>query len=231
MHNYQKPGVVYGKRFFDVLFSFLGILLASPIILILIILGLIFMGGHPFSKTVKIGKSAKTFKMILFRTKKPKKQRDDSIISEEERLSGYGKFLKKTKLNRIPLLFHILAGEMSFIGPEALNANQESLVVGRHQARWYVRPGMKSIKDTIKNENLEWIDKLNLELLYVYKISMGLDLKILFNTVDINIKGVWNKISVNYFHKNIIAWINEIKSNSFIFSTLKNPAKMYIGLL
>ena len=205
MHNYQKPGVVYGKRFFDVLFSFLGILLASPIILILIILGLIFMGGHPFSKTVKIGKSAKTFKMILFRTKKPKKQRDDTIISEEERLSGYGKFLKKTKLCRIPLLFHVLAGEMSFIGPEALNANQESLVVGRHQARWYVRPGMKSIKDTIRNENLEWIDKLNLELLYVDKISMALDLKILFNTVDINIKGVWNKISVNYFHKNIIA--------------------------
>lgn len=49
---------------------------------------------------------------------------------------------------------------------------------------------MKSIKDTIKNENLEWIDKLNLELLYVDKISMALDLKILFNTVDINIKGV-----------------------------------------
>lgn len=190
MHNYQKPGVVYGKRFFDIIFSFLGILLALPIILFLIILGLIFMGGRPFSKSVKIGKSAKTFKMVTFRTKKPKKQRDDTIISEEERLSGYGKFFKKTKLYRIPLLFHVLIGDMSFIGPEALNTNQESLVAGRHQARWYVRPGMKSIKDTIKGENLEWIDKLNLELLYVDKVSISLDLKILFNTVDINIKAV-----------------------------------------
>ena len=69
MHNYQKPGVVYGKRFFDIIFSFLGILLALPIILFLIILGLIFMGGRPFSKSVKIGKSAKTFKMVTFRTK------------------------------------------------------------------------------------------------------------------------------------------------------------------
>ena len=113
------------KRFWDIVLSGLAIIVLSPLLIILTIIGLFAMKGNPFFTQKRPGKKDKNgneriFKLIKFRTMSNKKDSLGNLLSDKQRLNKYGKFLRSTSLDELPELFNILIGDMSIIGPRPL---------------------------------------------------------------------------------------------------------------
>ena len=106
----------YIKRPMDFFLSFCAIAVLSPVLLILTIIGAIVMKGNPFFIQERPGKNEKIFKLIKFRTMTCEKDKDGKPLPDEQRLTGYGNFLRNTSLDELPELFSILKGDMSIIG-------------------------------------------------------------------------------------------------------------------
>lgn len=110
----------YLKRIFDFFLSFCALIVLSPLLLILIILGAIFMRGNPFFTQQRPGKDEKIFMLIKFRTMDNRKDKNGKLLSDDVRLNKYGRILRSTSLDELPELFNILIGDMSIIGPRPL---------------------------------------------------------------------------------------------------------------
>ena len=108
------------KRFYDIILSGLAIVVLSPILLIMIIAGSIIMKGNPFFTQQRPGKKEKIFKLIKFRSMNNRKDKNGNLLSDENRLNKYGRFIRKTSLDELPELFNIFIGDMSIIGPRPL---------------------------------------------------------------------------------------------------------------
>ena len=114
------------KRFFDFLLSLFALLVLSPVLLVLMLVGAVAMRGNPFFTQLRPGKvSRKTgreriFKMIKFRTMSNAKDKEGNLLPDEVRLNGYGKFLRSTSLDELPELFNILVGDMSIVGERGI---------------------------------------------------------------------------------------------------------------
>ena len=108
------------KRIIDFTLSLLGLIILSPILLVLIVLGTLFMRGNPFFTQERPGKDEKIFKLIKFRTMDNRKDKDGNLLPDEIRLNKYGRFLRASSLDELPEFFNILFGHMSFVGPRPL---------------------------------------------------------------------------------------------------------------
>ena len=108
------------KRLIDFMLSLIAIILLSPILLILTILGAVKMKGNPFFTQDRPGKNEKIFKLIKFRTMTNEKDKNGELLPDEDRLIPYGKFLRSTSSDELPELFNILVGQMAIIGPRPL---------------------------------------------------------------------------------------------------------------
>jgi len=109
------------KRFLDFLLSLCAVIVLSPILLILVILGVIFMRGNPFFCQERPGKDEKIFKLIKFRSMDNRKNKNGDLLPDEIRLNRYGKFLRSTSLDELPELFNILKGDSGIIGTTKKN--------------------------------------------------------------------------------------------------------------
>ena len=110
----------YIKRILDFVLSLCALIVLSPLLLILIILGAIFMGGNPFFTQQRPGKDEKIFKLIKFRTMDNRKDKNGNLLPDDVRLNKYGRVLRSTSLDELPELINILKGDMSIIGPRPL---------------------------------------------------------------------------------------------------------------
>ena len=108
------------KRVIDFTLSLFGLIILSPILLVLIVLGIVFMRGNPFFTQERPGKDEKIFKLIKFRTMDNRKDKDGNLLPDEIRLNKYGRFLRASSLDELPELVNILKGDMSIIGPRPL---------------------------------------------------------------------------------------------------------------
>ena len=108
---------VFFKRFYDILLSGLAIIVLSPVLLVLIVLGAIKMKGNPFFTQLRPGKNGKIFKLIKFRTMTCEKDENGNLLPDDQRLTKYGKTLRSTSLDELPELFNIFVGDMSIVGP------------------------------------------------------------------------------------------------------------------
>ena len=108
------------KRFFDFVLSLCAIIVLSPLLFVLIILGAIFMGGNPFFFQDRPGKDERIFKLIKFRSMDNRKDKDGNLLPDDLRLNKYGRFLRASSLDELPELFNILKGDMAIIGPRPL---------------------------------------------------------------------------------------------------------------
>ena len=108
------------KRLLDFILSLTALLILSPVLLILCILGAIFMKGNPFFTQQRPGKDEKIFHLIKFRTMSCEKDENGEFLPDEQRLNKYGKFLRSTSLDELPELINILLGQMSIVGPRPL---------------------------------------------------------------------------------------------------------------
>ena len=171
------------KRFWDIVLSGLAILLLSPFLIILIILGVIFMKGNPFFTQERPGKKEKIFKLIKFRSMNNKKDENGELLPDEQRLGKYGKFIRATSLDELPELFNIFIGNMSIIGPRPLLVRYLPRYNEEQRHRHDVRPGLTGYAQCHGRNALGWKEKFEMDVWYTRHISLFGDIGILFKTV------------------------------------------------
>lgn len=171
------------KRFYDVALSALAIIVLSPILLLLVVLGAIKMKGNPFFTQDRPGKKGKIFKLVKFRTMTCEKDAEGNLLPDERRLTKYGKILRATSLDELPELFNIFVGHMSIVGPRPLLVRYLPLYNERQSRRHEVRPGLTGLAQVSGRNALSWEDKFELDVQYVDSISLWKDIKIIFMTV------------------------------------------------
>lgn len=176
------------KRVIDFVLSLLAIIIFSPILLILIILGVVFMGGNPFFTQERPGKDEKIFRLIKFRTMDNRKDKDGKLLPDDIRLNKYGRFLRSTSLDELPELLNILKGDMSIIGPRPLMVRYLSYYTDEERKRHSVRPGLSGYAQVHGRNNVDWAERMKMDVYYAEHVSFKMDLKILFETILIVIK-------------------------------------------
>ncbi len=177
------------KRFFDFFLSLIAIIILSPILLVLIIIGAIAMRGNPFfvqprpGKKDKYGKE-KIFKLIKFRTMSNKKDKNGDLLPDELRLNKYGKLLRSTSLDELPELFNILVGNMAIVGPRPQLVRDLVFMNEEQRKRHNVRPGLTGLAQVSGRNNITWEQKFEYDLRYINSgITLFNDIKIIFKTI------------------------------------------------
>ena len=181
----------YIKRILDFVLSLCALIVLSPLMLVLCILGAVFMGGNPFFTQERPGKNEKIFKLVKFRTMNNKKDKKGNLLPDEKRLTSYGKWLRSTSLDELPELFNILNGDMSIVGPRPLLVRYLPLYNERQRHRHDVRPGLTGwaqVNGLRGDTSIE--ERIKYDIFYIENWSLGFDFKILFMTF---FKGFVNK--------------------------------------
>jgi len=171
------------KRTIDFISSFLGILLLSPLFILITIILYISNQGKPFFFQKRPGKNGKIFTILKFKTMNEKKDGQGNLLPDEERLTKVGIFIRKTSLDEIPQLINILKGDMSFIGPRPLLIRYLYYYTEKELLRHTVRPGITGLAQINGRNTLKWDERLGFDVYYVENLTFNQDLKILYNTV------------------------------------------------
>lgn len=181
----HKKGIYekYFKRILDIIICVLAVLVLSPVLLVLIILGAVFMRGNPFFTQQRPGKNEKIFKLIKFRTMDNRKDADGNLLPDEVRLNKYGKILRATSLDELPELFNIIKGDMSIVGPRPLLVKYLPRYTAEQHRRHNVRPGLTGLAQVSGRNAITWEEKFNFDIFYVDNVSLFLDIKTILNTV------------------------------------------------
>lgn len=171
------------KRSIDILGSGIGLIVISPILLI-VGLAIKFKLGSPiFFTQDRLGKDGKVFKMIKFRTMLNKTDKFGNLLPDEERMTSFGKILRSTSIDELPELINVFKGEMSLVGPRPLLVEYKDLYSKEQFRRHEVRPGITGLAQVSGRNSLSWGDRFNLDIEYVDKYNLFIDTKILFMTV------------------------------------------------
>ena len=171
------------KKVFDFLAALLGLILLSPIFF-MVTIGLYFANqGKPFFFQSRPGKNGVIFKIIKFKTMNDKKDKAGNLLSDGERLTKIGTFVRKTSLDEIPQLLNVLKGDMSLIGPRPLLPEYLPLYNEVQKRRHEVRPGITGWAQVNGRNAISWDQKFEYDVWYVEHISFALDIKIFFLTL------------------------------------------------
>ena len=173
----------YIKRGLDAVLSFCALLVLSPVLLILTVLGAFMMKGNPFFTQQRPGKDEKIFRLIKFRTMTCEKDKEGNLLPDEQRLNKYGKLLRSTSLDELPELINILIGDMSIVGPRPLLVRYLPRYNAEQKRRHEVRPGLTGYAQANGRNAISWEEKFRLDVEYVDHLTFGMDVKILFQTV------------------------------------------------
>lgn len=173
------------KRAIDFLLSLMALLVLSPVLLILTVLGAIKMKGNPFFTQLRPGKDEKIFKLIKFRSMTCQKDKDGNLLPDEQRLTHYGKLLRSTSLDELPELINILKGDMSIVGPRPQLVRDMVFMTPEQRVRHSVRPGLTGLAQVSGRNNITWEQKFEFDLAYIDEgITLWDDINIIFMTVE-----------------------------------------------
>lgn len=177
------------KRFFDFTLSLIGIVVISPVLLVLWVLLLVANGGAgAFFVQTRPGKGGRLFRVIKFKTMNEKRDSKGNLLPAVNRITPVGKIMRSLSLDELPQLFNVLKGDMSLIGPRPLRVEYLPLYSARQSKRHDVRPGVSGWAQVNGRNAISWEEKFELDVWYVENLSFWLDIKILFITI-------WNVIS------------------------------------
>ncbi len=177
--------IKFFKRFFDVVLSFCALVVLSPLLLILTVVGVFAMHGNPFFVQKRPGKDEKIFKLIKFRTMSNLKDENGELLPDELRLNKYGIWLRKTSCDELLEIINILKGDMSIVGPRPLLVKYLPRYNERQHRRHEVRPGLTGYAQSHGRNAVSWEEKFEMDVWYVDNISFKTDLNIIFDTVKI----------------------------------------------
>ncbi len=185
------------KRLFDIIISAVGVILLLPVWLILIAIMEITMPGPVFFTQERVGKKFKVFKILMFRTMKVDKDAEANFKIEKdlERLTGFGKILRRTKLDETPQLINILKGDMSIVGPRPTVPQRVKEFYENQDIRLSMSPGLTGLSQVKGSVLLSWPRRVEYDCQYVKEFSIMLDIKILLKTVPVILFGEEKYIS------------------------------------
>lgn len=174
----------YIKRPLDFCLSLCALIVLSPILLVLTVLGALMMKGNPFFTQLRPGKDEKIFKLIKFRTMTCEKDKEGNLLSDDKRLTKYGKFLRSTSLDELPELLNILKGDMAVIGPRPLLPEYLPYYTDEERHRHDVRPGLTGLAQVNgRNAISSWEERFEYDIQYVNSCSLKNDVAIFFKTI------------------------------------------------
>ena len=172
------------KRVIDFLAASFGLLLLSPLFLIVTI-GLYFANqGKPFFFQSRPGKDGVIFKIIKIKTMNDKRDNDGNLLSDAQRLTEIGIFVRKTSLDELPQLLNVIMGDMSLIGPRPLLVQYLPLYSNFQNRRHELRPGITGWAQVNGRNAISWDEKFELDIWYIDHVSFILDLKIVLKTIQ-----------------------------------------------
>ncbi len=178
----------YTKRLLDFILSFIALIILSPLLLILTIVGAIKMKGNPFFTQERPGWHEKVFKLIKFRTMTNEKDAYGNLLPDEKRLIPYGQFLRSTSLDELPELFNILIGQMSIIGSRPLLVKYLPRYTKEQHRRHDVRPGLTGYAQAHGRNAVSWEEKFKMDVWYVDHISFATDVSVFIDTIKAVLK-------------------------------------------
>lgn len=181
------------KRTLDVLLSLIALILLSPVFLIVGILVRLKLGSPIIFKQQRPGLNEKVFSMYKFRTMTDERGADGELLSDEIRLTSFGKFLRSTSLDELPELWNILIGDMSIVGPRPLLVEYLALYNERQRLRHNVRPGLTGLAQVNGRNAISWEAKFEFDCKYLENISFKNDATIVLLTI----KKVFIRESIN----------------------------------
>lgn len=171
------------KRFIDFFAALIGLIMLSPIFIIVTIGLYLANDGKPFFFQLRPGMNEQIFKIIKFKTMNDKKDANGDLLPDADRLTGIGAFVRKTSLDEIPQLINVLRGDMSLIGPRPLLVQYLPIYNEQQARRHEVRPGITGWAQVNGRNAISWKKKFDYDVWYVDHISFLLDIKIIFLTV------------------------------------------------
>ena len=171
------------KRIFDLVAIFFGLVLLLPVIMLTTLVLISKLGLPIFFKQSRPGLNGKIFKMLKFRTMTNDFDKNGRLLSDESRLTKFGKFLRSTSLDELPGLWNVLKGDMSLVGPRPLLVEYLPLYSIQQARRHEVKPGITGWAQVNGRNAISWDEKFNLDVWYVDNQSIWLDIKILWLTV------------------------------------------------
>ena len=177
------------KRVLDIVLSFLSLTVLFPFLLIFSVIGVFAMHGYPFFTQLRPGKkrkdgTEKIFRLIKFRTMNNKKDAVGNLLPDEQRLNGYGRWLRSTSIDELPELINILVGDLSIVGPRPQLVRDMVFMSAEQRRRHDVRPGLTGLAQVSGRNNITWEQKFEYDLLYIDNgITFFGDLKIILMTV------------------------------------------------
>lgn len=208
------------KRFFDFIISLVAVIVLSPVFLLVYLLSLIFLGGNPIFKQYRPGRNGKIFPLYKFRSMTNKKDKDGNLLPDADRITTWGKILRKTSLDELPQLFNILAGHMSIVGPRPRMVEECVFLDVSQCDRFKVRPGITGWAQVNGRNNITFDVVVKFDKEYVDKFSFGFDVKIFFKTIgyvlgkgkkDINKEGTVS----NEFHGDYLLRTGQIEKDYY----------------
>ncbi|PVW15750.1 sugar transferase [Marixanthomonas spongiae] len=171
------------KPMLDCLAALLGLLILSPIFMTVSIALFVANNGKPFFFQKRPGKDERIFNIIKFKTMNDKRDKAGNLLPDAARLTGLGKFIRKTSLDELPQLINVLKGDMSLVGPRPLRVHYLHLYNKNQKKRHDVRPGITGWAQVNGRNAISWKEKFNFDIWYVKNINFVLDLKILILTI------------------------------------------------
>ena len=170
------------KRAFDVLLSAMLLVAGSPLILALAVLVRLRLGSPVLFRQIRPGLHGRPFEMVKFRTMTDARDTTGALLPDADRLTPFGRFLRSSSLDELPEIWNVLKGEMSFVGPRPLLMDYLPLYSREQARRHEVRPGITGWAQVNGRNTLSWEDKFRLDVEYVERQSLWLDLCILMQT-------------------------------------------------
>ena len=177
------------KRCVDCILSFLALLVLSPILIVLIVLGALAMKGNPFFVQPRPGKKGangqeKIFMLVKFRTMSNAKDKDGNLLPDDKRLNKYGRWLRSTSLDELPELINIFVGHLSICGPRPFLVRDCVFMTEEQRRRHDVRPGLTGLAQVNGRNNITWEQKFEYDLQYIDQgITFVGDVRIILQTV------------------------------------------------
>ena len=173
---------MFVKRLLDITISLIALFFLSPLMSLIYLLVIINLGNPAFFLQERVGKDNKIFKMIKFRTMKNSADKNGNLLSDNERVTKFGSFLRSFSLDELPELINILKGDMSLVGPRALLVQYLGLYNDEQIRRHEVLPGLTGWAQINGRNSITWSEKFKLDVWYVDNWSLWLDIKIFFLT-------------------------------------------------
>jgi lipopolysaccharide/colanic/teichoic acid biosynthesis glycosyltransferase len=172
----------WGKRSLDLALILPGVVLLSPVMLVVAGLVLLTQGVPVIFRQVRPGRGGRPFELLKFRTMRHARDAAGRPLPDAERLTGFGKFLRRTSLDELPELWNVLRGDMSLVGPRPLLMEYLPLYSPEQARRHEVRPGITGWAQVSGRNALSWEEKFRLDVEYVDRCSLAMDLRILAMT-------------------------------------------------